>query len=62
MKTLTFNEAKALAAERARRLMQQAQAKADPAAQKKWRESLLTQARLRRMGAVSYDDKPSTAR
>lgn len=51
MKTLTVQERKALAAERARRLMQEAQAKADPAVQKKWSESLLTQARLKRVAA-----------
>lgn len=50
MKSLTFNEAKALAAERARKLAQEANAKVSTQVQKRWAESLLTQARLRRMG------------
>jgi hypothetical protein len=46
----TIAEAKAIADRAAKRLAQEANAKVSTQAQKRWAESLLTQARLRRMG------------
>jgi len=51
MSNLTFQERRALADAAARRLKERAQAFIDVNAQTKWRRSLLTQARLKRVAA-----------